>query len=488
MRTPRWTLEAVEYPAEPAEAVRRLAAHSEIAWLDSAATAQRGHSGGISGVSMICWSPAAVLEQAATGPARFSHGAKEMAHGWRLWESLHRELPRLAAPSFGIAPGWVGYVGFETAGQLERLPARHTPNLGLPLMRLGLYDAGVVLDHVRREAWLLHTDALRPILGAAETEIDDRRRQWIAACQTSLPEANKFADPLRLTAELSQPAYERMVRRALEYIRAGDIYQVNLAQRLQIVGVDDILAAYARIRRQNPADYAALLHWPGGAVASFSPELMLQLRGREVLTRPIKGTRPRTGIAAVDRAYEADLLASAKDAAELAMIVDLHRNDLGRVCEYGSVRVSNPRGLERHPTVVHTVADVVGRVRGDCDVLDLLRASFPAGSITGAPKLRAIEIIDELEPCARGVFTGAIGVLGLDGNLTFNVAIRTLQHRGNRATLHVGGGIVADSVPSDEYDETLAKARGILAGLGFDSPESSLAPTRSPATATQKRM
>ncbi len=207
-----------------------------------------------------------------------------------------------------------------------------------------------------------------------------------------------------------------------------------------------------------------------GAVASFSPELFLQLRGAEVLTRPIKGTRPRTGDAARDERLRRELLASGKEAAELAMIVDLHRNDLGRVCRYGSVQVVRPRRVEAHPSVFHTVADIRGELAAGCDGIDLLAACFPAGSISGVPKIRALEIIGELEPAARGVYTGAIGVLGLDGQMTFNVAIRTVQMCGPQALLYVGGGIVADSDPAAEYEETLAKAAGILRGLALDAP------------------
>ncbi|MCH7871388.1 MAG: anthranilate synthase component I family protein, partial [Planctomycetes bacterium] len=228
-------------------------------------------------------------------------------------------------------------------------------------------------------------------------------------------------------------------------------------------------AVHAAIQQRNPAPYAACLSWPNGGVVSSSPELFLQLRGRSIVTRPIKGTRPRTNDAVLDEVYREQLMHSEKDAAELAMIVDLHRNDLGRVCEYGSVRVRQARECEAHPTVYHTVADIHGRLRADCDALDLLTACFPAGSISGAPKIRAIEIIDELEHAARGAYTGAVGVLGLDGNQTWNVAIRTLQIHDGRGVLHAGGGIVADSDPTEEYEETLAKARGMLEALGCGS-------------------
>jgi para-aminobenzoate synthetase component 1 len=257
------------------------------------------------------------------------------------------------------------------------------------------------------------------------------------------------------------------VIRAKEYIAAGDIYQVNLAQRFELGLIDDPIDAYLAIRRSNPARLGAFLKWDGGAVASVSPECFLTLTGRAVRTSPIKGTRPRCGDAQIDAAARDQLLASVKDAAELAMIVDLHRNDLGRVCEWGSVRVRNARRMEEHPTVFHTVADIDGTLADGRDAFDLIAACFPAGSVTGAPKIRAMEIISELEDAPRGVYTGAIGCLHPSNGLVLNVAIRTLQIHGGIGTLHSGGGIVADSNPDAEYEETLAKARGILRGLGI---------------------
>jgi para-aminobenzoate synthetase component 1 len=195
---------------------------------------------------------------------------------------------------------------------------------------------------------------------------------------------------------------------------------------------------------------------------------MLEVRGAALRTSPIKGTRRRTGDEATDRAAVRELLASPKEAAELAMIVDLHRNDVGRVCQSGTVEVASPRRVEAHPTVFHTVADVVGSLRPECDAIDALAACFPAGSISGVPKIRALEIIHELEPTPRGAYCGAVGWLGLDGSATFNVGIRTVQFSGDQAVVHGGGGIVADSDPRAEYIETLDKIRGILRGLGVE--------------------
>ncbi|MCK4342276.1 MAG: anthranilate synthase component I family protein, partial [Phycisphaerae bacterium] len=418
--------------------------------------------------SLICAQPRAVLVQFEHEPARLIVDGRvvdEDAGGWTLWRRVQQSLPRLAPTPWSLSPGWVGYVGFEMARQLERLPATRHEDLGMPLLRMALFDRGIVLDHHARRAFAVHAPAVAPSL-RQHLRVAQR---WIAAASACANETASANPSLR--HEISQLDHEYAIARALDYIAAGDIYQVNLAQRLRIEGLNNPFLTYAAIRRSNPAPYAALLRWAGGAVASFSPELFLRLRGDEVLTCPIKGTRPRTGNPAEDEMRRRELLASEKEAAELAMIIDLHRNDLGKVCRYGSVRVAHPRRVEAHPTVFHTVADVVGRLRPEYDGLDLLRACFPAGSISGVPKIRAMQIIDELEPVARGVYTGAVGVLGLDGQMTFNVAIRTLQMRGPSATLYVGGGIVADSEPTAEYEETLAKARGILAGMGLMSSE-----------------
>jgi para-aminobenzoate synthetase component 1 len=465
-----WVMQEVPWPPEVTATVRAFAAGCELAWLDSAVT--DGLPTSPARYSLVCREPVALLEQKEGASAEFSIAGRIVAanpNGWELWrDAVHRSACWPPA-TWGIAPGWVGYVGFEMARQLERLPSSHREDLGLPLLRMALYDRGIVLDHRRRRAYAVGAVGMRSELGLSEAPLAALVKDWEQAVAKE-PYRRRPASP-QLHFNMERGAYERMIRRALEYIAAGDIYQVNLAQRLCFTGVGDPLDAYCELRRVNPAPYAAFLRWSNGAIGSVSPELFLCKRGRDVLTRPIKGTRPRTRDPVLDRAYREQLLASEKDAAELAMIVDLHRNDLGRVCDFGSVRVQHARRLETHPTVFHTVADVSGRLRPGCDGLDLLRACFPAGSISGVPKIRALEIIDELEPVARGVYTGTVGVLGLGGQMTFNVAIRTLQFCGQNATLYVGGGIVADSEPAEEYEETLAKARGIVNALTMASGE-----------------
>lgn len=468
-----WEIESLAWPEDVAAAVRMFAGDRELAWLDSPPTSELDTVP--SRWSLVAAQPLAVLEQHERRAAVLHAAGRSIDHdlnAWRLWRAWLRRAPQIAPAPLPLAPGWIGYVGFEAARQLERLPGTRRETLGLPLIRMALYDRAIILDHATETAQLIWAPRLAEALGLGgmlgERDLATTRDLWRAAAGSHARLAPPF--PARLTFDTSRGEHEAAVAKAIAYIAAGDVYQVNLAQRLRLHGLSDAFSAYAALRRANPAPYGALLRWEGGAIASVSPELFLQLEDRHVLTRPIKGTRRRTGDEERDIASRRDLLESAKDAAELAMIIDLHRNDLGRVCEFGSVRVVTPRRLETHPAVYHTVGEVEGRLAAGRGPLDLLTACFPAGSISGVPKIRALEIIDELEPVARGAYTGAIGLLGLDERMTMNVAIRTLQLHHGIATLYVGGGIVADSEPAREYDETLDKARGILAALGVRLP------------------
>ena len=273
-------------------------------------------------------------------------------------------------------------------------------------------------------------------------------------------------DPVRFAPQISREHFCGMVRRAKDYIAAGDIYQVNLSQKFTSPWRGDALNFYEALRHYSPAPYSAYLDLGGRAVLSSSPESFLQLSGSRIRTRPIKGTRPRHPDPLADEKSAYDLITSPKEIAELVMITDLERNDLGRVCEYGSVHVSELLKLERYEQVFHLVSTVEGRLRDGVDHVTALRACFPGGSITGAPKKRAMEIIAELEPAERGLYTGAIGWFGFNGESQFNIAIRTMIVENGEAHFHVGAGIVADSEPEAEYEETLHKARGILMAAG----------------------
>jgi para-aminobenzoate synthetase component 1 len=270
----------------------------------------------------------------------------------------------------------------------------------------------------------------------------------------------------------SREAYLAKAERTLEYIRAGDIFQANIARRCRVPVASHPYEIYERLQEVNPSTFAAYLPLSPpnsiaapAAIVSASPELFLQLRSGTVTTRPIKGTRPRGVTPGEDEQARRALAGSIKDRAELNMIIDLERNDLGRVCEYGTVRVESDGDIEALPTVFHRTATITGRLRQDADVIDLLRATFPGGSITGAPKVRAMQIINELEPAPRGPYCGAIGYLGLNGEMMLNLAIRTLVIRDGAADVMVGSGIVADSEPEEEYAELEAKAAGMFAAL-----------------------
>ncbi len=319
----------------------------------------------------------------------------------------------------------VGYLGYDLGRHIEKLPARAVDDLDFP----GLFLA-------------FHGTATGPAMPPD-------------AYQTPTPSR-------RASSNFTRDSYLAAVAKIRDYIAAGDVYQVSLSQRFHATTDASPRELYDRLRVVSPAPHSALLEFGDRAIISASPELFLQVKDRRVVTRPIKGTRPRGD----DERLRAELLASEKDNAELAMIVDLERNDLGRVCEYGSVRVTEPVALETHPTVHHLVATVEGTLRRDADLVDLLRATFPGGSVTGAPKIRAMEIIDELEPTRRAAYTGAVGILRADGSASLSIAIRTLEKQGEDVWFQAGGGVVWDSDPAQEYEETLVKARAMATALG----------------------
>jgi para-aminobenzoate synthetase component 1 len=361
--------------------------------------------------------------------------------------------------------GLIGFIGYDLAPRLERLPRRAPRDSRIPDIRLALYDTAIAVDAKKR---LVHVHAW-DLTGEGRPATERRCKGWSAAieCAFRKPQrvARESASASHLVSSFDRETYVKTVRRVLEYIAAGDVFQVNLSQRFSARGSFDPLDLYLRLRDRSPAPFAAYLRWDDLAVVSASPEWFYQTRGDRIVTRPIKGTRPRGQTEADDARLASELAASPKDRAELAMIVDLERNDLGRVCRYGSVVVRDALRIESFAQVHHLVATVEGRIRPGIGPVDVIRAMFPGGSITGAPKIRAMEIIDELEPNRRSLYTGAIGYLSRGGSSAFNIAIRTILVEGDRASYQVGGGIVADSDPEDEYEETLAKGRALRAVL-----------------------
>lgn len=462
--TPHVRRSPVLWPQDVSTAVASYLGGEPGVWLD------RAHGRDESRVSLVARRPRQWITLNCNGHARLCahHGQLDLDQDpWQLLRRVYQPRPTHSAPTrFG--PGWVGSFGYELAGKLERIQPRIGDRSDPPVLWLGLFDQVILLNHGESTAVgvELEWDGVCP---ARPPEDPDWLMDWNRVCNARTAPVPR---PQKTSARFGQSReqYDRMIRRALRYISAGDVYQVNLAQRIDFSTAQDAFDLFCGMRARNPAPYSAFIRTGSGDVCSVSPELFLDLRDRHVRTRPIKGTRRRSGDARQDQAALQDLLASPKDAAELAMIVDLHRNDLGRVCETGSIRVDTPRAVETHPTVIHTVAEVTGRLAQEVDALDLLRACFPAGSVTGAPKPRAMQIIRELEAAPRGAYTGAIGWLGLNGDMELSVAIRIAQVRDGRATVHVGGGIVADSCPEAEFEETLAKAEGILHGAGATLP------------------
>jgi len=371
-----------------------------------------------------------------------------------------------------FAGGAVGYLAYDLGRHVEKLPETAIDDIGFPEMQFGFYDVVACYDHAERRAELV----------AWKDGPETRRRfeQLAHALDRAGAVDARIAAPPRtgtVSGNFTCDAYVAAVQRCKDYIAAGDIFQVNLSQRFDADVSVPPHELYRRLRAVNPAPFACYLESGGRAVLSSSPERFLKVSrsgsspGWHVETRPIKGTRPRRKAdEQFNRAMRQELLASPKDNAELTMIIDLERNDLGRVCSYGSVNVTEKVVLEEYPTVYHLVGTVEGDLRPGSDVVDLLRAAFPGGSITGAPKIRSMEIIEELEPTRRGVYTGAIGYISSDGCADFNIAIRTIVMRGGRAFFQVGGGIVADSDPVAEYDETLTKARALGETLGVAEP------------------
>jgi para-aminobenzoate synthetase component 1 len=371
--------------------------------------------------------------------------------------------------------GALGYFAYELGRHVERLPARSRDDLHLPEMNVGLYDWALVHDHLEQRAWLVATGWPEGTEPAAR-----RRLAWVRRRLEgrSYPVAHPAGRPASLDGPIAhglrgtftRERYLEAIRTAKAYIREGDIYQVNLSQRFEADLAVDAWTLYRRLRQVNPAPFAAFLGFPEVAVLSASPEEFLRLEGRQVQTRPIKGTRPRGATDDEDRRLADDLAASEKDRAENVMIVDLLRNDIGRVCEIGSVCVPELFAVETYPTVFQLVSTVTGRLREGLGAVDLLRACFPGGSVTGAPKVRAMEIIDELEPTERSVYCGALGYISFGGDMLTSIPIRTLLVKDGRVYFQVGGGIVADSDPALEYEETLHKARAAFLALGCAEP------------------
>jgi len=502
------TIVELEPAPDPARCCEQLDALPYRIFLDSVLKTP----GAMSRYSFLCADPVALVRSkgAITEHVDLLTGRSHAAAGDALATVQAALAPHMRAPLPDLPPfqgGAAGYMAYDWASRLERLPSPRFDDLAMPDVMLGVYDWVIAWDHESSRAWLISTgmpeisaDARerraadraaevialvgRPFHGRAGEQQAASSKERVASSKQRVASSKQRAasskqramapsfpvdgsDPrLGLRSSFTHAAYLEAVNRVVEYIRAGDIFQANLSQRFEAPLVEDPWALYRRLRTQNAAPFAAYLDFPGALILSASPERFLRVSpGGQVETRPIKGTRPRGVGPEHDAALGQALTESAKDRAENLMIVDLIRNDLSRVCGPGTVRVQELFALEHFATVHHLVSTVVGQLRDGTTALDLLRAAFPGGSITGAPKIRAMEIIAELEPSARGVYCGAIGYLSVTGALDTSIPIRTAVVSGGRVYLSAGGGIVADSDAEQEYRETLDKARGMIDAL-----------------------
>lgn len=380
-------------------------------------------------------------------------------------------------PFFG---GGVGYLSYDFARRLETLPSLAIDDLAIPHLQFALYDLVTAMDHRANRLQIMFCPPMERFLGEDREKLYREGLDRLAECEARLtapaPTAERLTiESLSFTAEQTRESYLDRVRRAQAYIAAGDIYQANLSHRFAAdlphgygpgpARLRYEEALYRQLRNINPSPYSGLLRFDGCSLISSSPERLIRLSGRRAETRPIAGTRPRGADVGDDQRLVGELLASAKERAEHVMLVDLERNDLGRVCEFGSVQVDEFMAVEQYSHVSHIVSNVCGLLKPNATPFDLIRATFPGGTITGVPKIRCMEIIEELEPVRRGPYTGSFGYIGWNGDLDLNIVIRTLVLSGSKAYLQVGAGIVADSDPAREYEETLYKAQAFFSSF-----------------------
>jgi para-aminobenzoate synthetase component I len=451
------------------DAFRRLSGLPHTIFFDSAMRHPQ-----LGRYSFVAADPMEWFTLAADGSDAFQHLAGRTE---KLPQTMRPELP----PFQG---GWAGLFGYELAGSLERVPRASVDEFKIPALAVGLYDIVVAFDHVKDAAWLISQGIPEINEPARHERAADRISQFRRLLQTNERSDNddvsfrssslsagqlgpQFSIDGRtgLTSNFSADDYRRAVQQVIDYIRAGDAFQVNLSQRLLHAATGSPVDLYCRLRDRNPAPFAGYLDGGEWQIVSASPERFARIENRQVETRPIKGTRGRSPYPVADMFTGDVLRASEKDRAENVMIVDLLRNDLSRSCQPDSVRVSQLCGLETYQYVQHLVSVVEGTLRPECAPLDVLRTSFPGGSVTGAPKIRAMEIIAELEPTVRGAYCGSLGYIGAGGRMDTNILIRTITAARGWWQLPVGGGIVAQSNPQEEYEETWHKAVGMLQAL-----------------------
>ncbi|WP_407121566.1 aminodeoxychorismate synthase component I [Bradyrhizobium sp. STM 3561] len=450
---------------EPVTAMRGLAHRSHLTFLDSAARHDL-----LGRYSYLTCDPFSTYK-VANGQGSWN-GLTLQGDPWMVLRTLLAKYPQEHHPDLPpFQGGAAGYLAYDMNRTVERLSAPAIAGMGLPQSVLHFYDVVISFDHRDNKCWIVSTgwpeqDRVR------RSERARRRADEFAAllAHPTAPQNGCDGKAGAWRSNFSREGYVAAVQRVIDFILAGDVFQTNIAQRFsaRLSTSFDPLAFYCQLRSLNPAPFAALLRWGKLTIASSSPERFLKLEGRHVETRPIKGTIARSPDSKEDYRRAAALLASEKDHAENTMIVDLLRNDLSRVCTAHSVEVPALCNLESYASVHHLVSIVTGELAGKEDAVSLLRACFPGGSITGAPKPRSMEIITEIERIAREVYCGAIGFIGFNGHMDTNIAIRTVTIEDDLAVFHAGGGITVLSDPEAEYEETLAKAERLFAAFGSE--------------------
>jgi anthranilate synthase component 1 len=384
-------------------------------------------------------------------------------------------LPEL--PPF--AGGAIGYAGYDVVRYVEHLPNAPQDDRGLPDLSFAFYDRMIVFDNVNKTLFVIAMARLDQFPKPADAYADAQRRidEWVeklnAPVHCDLKDISTGGDPsLTFRSNFSQADYEAAVRKCVEYIRAGDIFQVVLSQRLQVPVKSDPFEVYRTLRVVNPSPFMFYVRTPETTLVGSSPEIMCRVVDGVVTVRPLAGTRKRGATEEEDRRLAEELLADPKERAEHVMLVDLGRNDVGRVAKFGTVKLSDVMVIERYSHVMHITSNVTGELKDGLDAFDALKASLPAGTVSGAPKVRAMEIIDELEPHRRGPYAGAVGYIDYCGNMDTCIALRTIVFQNGTAYLQAGAGIVADSDPTSEYQETLNKARGLLKAIELTEQQS----------------
>ena len=383
-------------------------------------------------------------------------------------DNLRNELNKYKVENNTHLPfigGAVGYLSYDLGNYIEHLPRTAKDDTNVYDLYFGLYNLVIVIDHLENKTYIatpnLNIEKEEKLIVDIENKIKKAEINGIE----EICYEEKNVEPIKLNSNFTKASFENSVRKVQDYIRQGDIYQANLTQRFNGKTTLSSYELYRDLRKVSPAPFGALLNFEHSKILSNSPERFIKCIDNKVETRPIKGTRPRGKTIEEDLRLQDELRNSEKDRAELLMIVDLERNDIGRVSKIGSVKVPELFVIEPYANVNHLVATVEGRLKDNLDCIDVIKATFPGGSITGAPKIRAMEIIDELEPTQRNVYTGSIGYIGFNGDMDLNIAIRTIIKQGENVYFQVGGGMTWDSNPEDEYQETLDKAKSIMKAL-----------------------